>query len=201
MPTPEEAHAMCRLVPLTPIPISEVNLVSVIQEICRSHANGGALLAAFEVGPNSDLDWFASRNRLLEFDILPLLLARTDVRDALPTLKIPDFRIDWSRASMENANGFEESDSFHFDGKLSQMLFTGGAYGNGTRGDGRAEKEAALRFCDSAFGMRFSEVSYYRSYSAWTDWFGSISTYLDWTAVLVDRRLRKLWILTVTDSD
>jgi hypothetical protein len=201
MPTPEEAHAMCRLVPLAQVPVSEANLVSAIQELCRSHTHGGALLAAFEVGPNSDFDWFASRNRLLEFDILPLVLARREVRDALPELMIPDFCIDWSRASMESANGFEESNSFNFDGKLSQMLFNGGAYGSSTHGDGRAEKEAALRFCDTAFGMRFSEVSYFRSHSAWTHWFGNISTYLDWTAVLVDRRLRRLWILAVTDSD
>lgn len=129
MPTPEEAHTMCRLVPLAQIPVSEANLVSTIQELCRSHANGGALLAAFEIGPNSDFDWFASRNRLLEFDILPLLLARREVRDALPALKIPDFRIDWSRASLiESANGFEERSSFKFDSKLSHVLFHGGAY-------------------------------------------------------------------------
>lgn len=191
---------MCRLVPLAQIPVNETNLVSTIQEICGSHTNGGAFLAAFEVGTNSDFDWFASRNRLLEFDILPLLLARTEVRDALPTLKIPDFCIDWSRASScESANGFEMSDSFKFDGKLSQVLFYGGAYTSCADRDGRAEKEAALRFCDTAFGMRFSEVSYYRSYSAWTHWFGEIAW--DWTAVLLDRRLRKLWILAVTDSD
>ena len=101
----------------------------------------------------------------------------------------------------ESANGFEERSAFKFDGKLSHVLFHGGAYSNGVDGNGRAAKEAALRFCDSAFGMRFSEVLYYRSYTAWTDWFGAISTYLDWTAVLFDRRLRKLWILAVTDSD
>ena len=192
---------MCRLVSLAQVPVNEANLVSTIQELCRSHANGGALLIAFEVGPNSDFDWFASRERLLDFDILGLLLARREVRDALPALEIPDFCIDWSRASMESANGFEENSSFKFDSKLSRVLFYGGAYPSCTGSDGRAEKEAALRFCDTAFGMRFSEVSYYRSYSAWTDWFGSISTYLDWTAVLFDRRLRKLWILAVTDSD
>lgn len=201
-PTPEQAHAMCRLVPLAQIPVNEANLVSTIQEICRSHANGGALLAAFEVGPNDDFDWFASRNRLLEFDILPLLLARTEVRDALPALKIADFPVaeNFSTAcSIESANGFEGSSPFNFDGELSHVLFYGGAYTSRADRDGRAEKEAALRFCDIAFGMRFSEVLYFKSHSAWTPWFGAIAW--DWTAVLFDRRLRKLWILAVTDTD
>jgi hypothetical protein len=201
-PTPEEAHAMCRLVPLAQVPVSEANLVSIIRELCRSHANGGAFLAAFEVGPNSDFDWFASRNRLIEFDILPLLLARTEVRDALPALKIEDFPIveNFSTTCLiANADGFEASSPFKFDGQLSQILFSGGTYGSGVHGDGRAEKEAALRFCDTAFGMRFSEVSYFRSHNAWTRWFGAIAW--DWTAVLFDRRLRKLWILAVTDTD
>ena len=57
--------------------------MSVIQELRRSHAQGGAFLAAFEVGPDNSFGWFASRNQLLEFDILPLLLARTEVRDGL----------------------------------------------------------------------------------------------------------------------
>jgi hypothetical protein len=202
MPTPEEAHTMCRLVPLAQVPVNEANLVSVIQELRRSHAHGGAFLAAFEVGPDNYFDWFASRNQLLEFDILPLLLARTEVRDALPALKIPDFRIDWSRASsIEGANGFERISPFWFDGHLSEILFRGGAYGSGAHGDGRAEKEAALRFCDAAFGMRFSEVLYFQSHNAWTPWFAEISTALDWTAVLIDRRLRKLWILAITDED
>jgi hypothetical protein len=202
MPTPEEAHAMCRLIPLIQVPVSETDLVSVIEELRRSHANGGALFAAFEVGPDSCFDWFASRNRLLEFDILQLLLARSEVRDALPALKIPDFHIDFSRASsVESANGFEEISPFWFDGYLSEILYRGGAYGSGAHGDGRAEKEAALRFCDAAFGMRFSEVLYFQTHNAWTPWFGDISIALDWTAVLIDRRLRKLWILAVTDED
>jgi hypothetical protein len=49
--------------------------------------------------------------------------------------------------------------------------------------------------------MRFSEVLYFQSHNAWTPWFGAISIALDWTAVLIDRRLRKLWILAVTDED
>jgi hypothetical protein len=88
--------------------------------------------------------------------------------------------------------------SFLFDGELAEKLYFGGAY-TSAKGDGRAEKENSLAFCEALFGLRLSEVWYCSSHSDWTPWFANIG--LDWTAILFDRRVRALSILAVTDSD
>ena len=93
---------------------------------------------------------------------------------------------------------FRATSSFLFDGELAQALYSGGAYTSAV-GNGRAEKENSLLFCEALFGLRLSEVWYGSSHSAWTPWFGNIAW--DWTAILFDRRLRALSILAITDTD
>jgi hypothetical protein len=176
------------------------------------------------VGPSKAFDWFASRSRLLEFGILRRLLDRVEVSSALPALKIqpstpedPAFVVrrvgdyapenyginygigdDYEFGDYEYDGNFRLTSSFLFDGQLAQVLYAGGAY-TSTRGDGKAEKENSLAFCEALFGLRFSEISHFSSQSAWTPWFGSIAW--DWTAILFDRRVRALSILAVTDTD
>lgn len=202
-PSPAEAHAASRLVSLTLLLITEPALLYVMQSLRQSHGNGDALLAAFVIGPDTHFDWFAARSQLLEFDLLRSLLSRDEVRQALPALAIPECPILSAELSFysEYADGFEDCRPFHFDGKLAQSLFLGGAYPRQTDSNGRDEKQAALQFCQVVFGMRYAECSYYTSHSPWTPWFGNISESLDWTAVLLDRRLRRLWILALTDMD
>ena len=89
-PTCEEAWAACQTVELEEISVSSTAITSVIDQVRKSHSNGGALLGTFYVAPNKVFDWFASRSRLLEFDILDVFLSRPDVRRSLPTLEIPD---------------------------------------------------------------------------------------------------------------
>lgn len=98
----------------------------------------------------------------------------------------------------EYDGNFRVTSSFLFDGELAQALYFGGAY-TSAQGDGRAEKEQSLGFCDALFGLRLSEVWYCSSHSAWTPWFRNIAC--DWTAILFDPRLRALSIVAVTDSD
>ena len=174
---------------------------AVLARIRETHIHGGALFASLHVGSSRDFDWFASRNRLLEFGILRQLLGRAEVRSGLPALQIQTSPSDDSTSETCNFgddNGFQMANSFLFDGLLAQILYGGGAYTRG-HGDGRTEKENSLAFCDAVFGSRFSEVSYFSSHSAWTPWFEGIAW--DWTAVLFDRRSRALSVLAVTDTD
>ena len=90
------------------------------------------------------------------------------------------------------------SNQFLFDGALTQALYQGGAY-HKAQGDGREEKTFSLEVCDAMFGLRFGEVSYYVTYDAWTPWFGGIAW--DLIAVLFDRRVRKIWVTAITDTD
>lgn len=216
---------MCQQISLEIRPTVDPRLVSVLNRLRETHANGGALFASFEVGLNKDFDWFASRDQLPVFGILRLLLDRAEVSSALPLLKIepskPDdpafvvhrlgdlgpvdpgiagygIGVDFEVPNQDYDGEFRWTSPFLFDGELANKLYSGGAYTHG-EGDGRAEKENALSFCEALFGLRFSEVSYYSTHSDWTPFFGSIG--LDWTAILFDRRTRALSILAVADTD
>jgi hypothetical protein len=219
-PTFVQARAMCQQVPLEIRPLIDPRVDSVLNRIRETHANGGALFASFNVGPSKAFDWFASRGRLLEFGILRQLLDRVEVSSALPTLKIqpsrredPAFLVhrlgdyelgnygfgdDFGVGDVEYNGNFRMTSSFLFDGELAQALYAGGAY-TSAQGDGRAEKENSLAFCEALFGLRLSEVWYCSSHSDWTPWFANIAW--DWTGVLFDRRVRALSILAITDSD
>jgi hypothetical protein len=200
-PTFVQARTMCQQVPLDIRPLSDPRVDTVLNRIRESHANGGALFASFNVGASKPLDWFASRNRLLEFGILRQLLGRIEVRGGLPALEIQTFLPDDSAiesCSLGDDGDFQMTSSFLFDGQLAQVLYGGGAYTRSI-GDGRTEKESSLAFCDAVFDLRFSEVSHFSSHSGWTPWFAGIAW--DWTAILFDRRIRALSILAVTDTD
>lgn len=189
-PTAIEVREMCEQIQLTPTSLPEHPFQTFLQRLCKSHDNGGAYLAAFDVGPSSVFDWFASRNRLEDEQLLDELLTRPFVRQAFPELLIP--------SSGPIKSGLSMSSQFLFEGALSQALYQGGAY-HTAKGDGREEKLFSLEVCDAMFGLRFGEVSYYITYEAWTPWFNGIAW--DLTAVLFDRRARKLWVTAITDTD
>ena len=191
---------MCQRVPLTPVQLTSGIFNDVLASLRESHSNGGAVLAAFRISSDDCFDWYASRNRLLEDSILVSLLSRPEVRLALPELMIPseaDLIVNPPPCPI-GAQVFSMESPFLFDGRLAQCLHSGGAYWH-KRGDGKEEKQLALRFCEAAFDLRFSEIQFYVSYNAWTRWFYNVAW--DWTSILFDRNLRTLWILAVTDTD
>jgi hypothetical protein len=119
-----------------------------------------------------------------------ILLVRPTIRETLPDLAIPE--------TFPDGAGFELSTSFTLDGNLAHSLYHGGAY-HRQSGDGRSEKELAVRVCDAMFGLRFAEVRRYTSNQLWTRWFYGIAW--DSSDVLFDRRLRRLWVIAITDTD
>jgi hypothetical protein len=189
-PTAIEVHQMCEQIQLTLACLPDYPFETFLQRLRKSHDQGGAYLAAFDVGPNSVFDWFASRNRLEDEELLDQLLSHPTIRQAFPELLIPTSRKIKSELAMAS--------QFLFDGALAQALYQGGAY-HEAQGDGREEKTFSLEVCDAMFGLRFGEVSYYVTYGAWTPWFRGIAW--DLTAVLFDRRARKLWVTAITDTD
>lgn len=189
-PSPEEATAMCRRIALGTVILPEYPFDEFIQSINMSHRNGGVQIAAFDIGADSVFDWFASRNRLWEFGILDGLLVRSTIRETVLELKIPE--------TFPEGAGFGMGTSFTLDGGLASSLYRGGAYHKPT-GDGRKEKELALAVCNAMFGLRFGEVNRYTSTAMWTPWFYGIAW--DSSDVILDRRLRRLWLVAITDTD
>jgi hypothetical protein len=197
-PSWDEAVEMCSRVQLTQVLPTNEPFKVFAESINKSHRNGGLQLAGFEVGFNIVFDWFASRNRLTEFDVLDRLLVRPTIREALPELAIPDSFADGKGCSLSTSFGFGLSTSFTLDGDFARSLYHGGAYHKQT-GDGRPEKELAIRVCDAMFGLRYGEVNRYTSSQMWTPFFRGIAW--DSSDVLFDRRLRRLWIVAITDTD
>jgi len=189
-PSPDEAAQMCSRVQLSQVILPEQQFNVFIQSIRKSHRKGGVQLAAFDMEVDPIFDWFASRNRLTEFGVLDALLVQPTIRQAVPELKIPD--------SLSQGAGFGLSTPFTLDGNLAHALYHGGAY-HKQRGDGRNEKELAGAVCNAMFGLRFGEVSRYTSHEPWTPWFRAIAW--DSSDIVFDRRIRRLWLVAITDTD
>ncbi len=189
-PTWADVRDMCRRIRLEPLELPTGPCEKFLKCLRERHSNGGAQLAAFEVGPNPVFDWFVSRNQLTENRLLDWLVLHPAIIESFPDLHIS--------AVPKDVKGFEWFDPFQYEGMLASRLYRGGAYWieNGT---GRAERELALELCDAMFGLRFAEVTCYLSYDAWSPWFKDIAW--DLTAILFDKKIRKLWMLAVTDVD
>jgi hypothetical protein len=134
-------------------------------------------------------DWFASRNRLSDERLIYKLIVHPAIREALPQVQIPESKAE---------TGLAMGRPFLIDGSLARALYNGGAYTVAV-GEGRGDKDLALKVCDDIFGLRFGEVSLLESFQGWTPWFKGIVW--DMTVVLFDRRLRRLSILAITDTD
>lgn len=193
---------MCGRIELASIREMDKRVEQVLERLRMTHSNGGAFLAVVRIEADEIFDWFASRNRLLEYEILPLLMQREEIGALLPEVKIaesPRVTEDQNACSIAASNGFSFDNPFALDGQLAHCLFRGGAYGPNVRISGRTAMQLAGEYCEAAFDKRYEEVSLFTSYAAWTPWFAGIAW--DWTSVLFDKRERKLWILVVTDED
>lgn len=157
-------------------------------ELRARHDNGGAHIAAFDLGDDAGFEWFASRNRLDE--VLDWLVLHPVIVEALSEIAIPTIR--------QNTNGFKLYNPFLVDGLLASTLYYGGAYWAET-GNGQREKALALAVSEAMFGTRYGEIGSAVSYDAWTPWFKGIAW--DLTLAVFDRRQRRLWLLAVTDTD
>lgn len=160
-----------------------------LSSLRESHNNGGAYIEAFDVLPNNIFDWFASRNRLSEEELIDTLMIHPAIRAALPEIEISEIK---------PSTGLTLGDPFLLDGTFARRLHYGGAYWN-AKNNGKPAKALALEVCDAMFGLRYGEVSLLESFKAWTPWFRCIAW--DLTEVLFDRRLRRLWVFVITDTD
>lgn len=189
-PSFNEVREMCRHIRLKAVVLPKEPFQKFLSSLRESHSNGGAYLVAFDVGADPVFDWYASRNRLWDERLLEFLMAHSAIREGLSELAIPE--------NPQIEKGFSMESQFILGGTLAGILYQGGAYWQAT-GDGRSEHSLAMEVCDAMFGLRFGEVTCNCNADPWTPWFCGIAW--DLTAVVFDRRERRLWILAVTDTD
>ena len=188
-PTFADVRAMTQRISLAPVTLPEKPFSDFLRYLRESHSNGGAHIAAFDVPPDATFDWFASRNRLSEEELIDTLITHPAIREALSEIRVPEIKA---------STGLSLADPFLLDGRLARCLYAGGAYWN-AKNDGKASKSLALDVCHAMFGLRYGEVSLFESSQAWTPWFHGIAW--DLTEIVFDRRLRRLWVFVVTDTD
>jgi hypothetical protein len=188
-PTFGDVLEMTQRVGLNRVTLPEKPFSDFLRCLRESHRNGGAHIAAFDVSPDNIFDWFASRNRLSDEELIDGLIFHPAIRAALGELAIPEIK---------PSTGLALGDPFQLDGTFAHLLHHGGAYWN-AKNDGRSAKTLALDVCDAMFGLRYGEVSLVESSEAWTPWFHGVAW--DLTEVVFDRRLRRLWVFVVTDTD
>jgi len=173
---------------IRPLEIKSPILGEFLARLRRNHANGGAYLFCFEVGPSSVYDWYTSRNRWSFDGIIDTLLEHPAF---LSQLKEID-------ATAPIASGLQQESSFLLDGRFAALLHLGGAYTQ-AQGDGREEKQFAIKVCEEMFGLRYGEITCNMSGAVWTPWFYGIAW--DLTIMIFDKRLRRVWLFVITDTD
>jgi hypothetical protein len=178
---------------------------AVLDELRRTHDNGGALLKRFTLDSDDDvLHWFASRNRFGEYDFFQIFLGSQAVRDALPQLQVPeqlgrDLGFGESR-QLGRDLGFAQSWSgtLTLDGELAAMLVAGGAYER-FKGTPTEAKRLCAAFVDAIVGDRHGDFVVYETSRPWSPWFYDIAW--DKTWALIDQRQDEVILLCVTDTD
>lgn len=173
-------------------------VAAVVDEINRTHVNGGALFAHFDLAPHPVLDWYGSRNRLEEIDFVDQFVRLSTMAAVWPEM-LSEHKIQ-QRIVTEKAwpNILQWQTPFALDGELANLIYQGGAYERSRLTPGDAKRLAGA-FCAALFGERYDEVWVCRSPNPWTSWFYGIAW--DITYFGFDKRERAAWFLCVTDTD
>ena len=175
-------------------PLEDDSLQSYLDEVRRTHSNGGFLLGRWRAVEYPDVaQWFASRNRLDEYELFRLLFDSDTFREALPALDVPP-RLDRVAARLKE----QWAGSLMLDGAWAGLIVQGGAYER-FRGTAREAKDLAAGAVHALIGDRFEDIRVDVSHEAWTPWFANVAW--DHTCVLTDTRNAEITVLCITDTD
>ncbi|UKS26606.1 hypothetical protein LOZ80_34685 [Paenibacillus sp. HWE-109] len=165
----------------------------IIEEVKRlysySHANGGVILACFEVINKDVFSTIPFMN--IEYKLyFENLLSCYDIVTSLPELKIG--------TPFHDDVIFERSTPFILDGEIASTLFNGGAYRR-FQGSPRDAKNIAEKLCDTIIDGRYAEVILFKTNSPWCDWFFDVAW--DYTWIIFDKQKCRFWLMCLTDTD
>jgi hypothetical protein len=175
------------------VPVEHPDVTVVLDELGRTHVNGGALLGGFRVvDGDTVISWFASRNRFDEYDFSQHFLGSRAVREAFPQLRVPE--------PLVRDLGFKESwtGSLTLDGEVAATLVHGGAYER-FKGTPVEAKQLGAAFVEALVGERHHDFKVYASHQPRAPWFCDIAWDATWA--LIDQRAAVIYLLCVTDTD
>lgn len=165
-----------------------------LDALASTRTNGGYLIGQWKAVEYSEVtQWFASRNRLDEYELFRTLFVSPAFREHLPELAVP---ADLARVPAGLAEQW--AGSLMLDGAWAGLLVSGGAY-EAFEGSAREAKELASAATDALIDGRFEEFRVDVSHEAWTPWFAGVAW--DTTYVLTDVRNAEVTVLCATDSD
>lgn len=161
------------------------------------------LLYCFTVSEDPVFDWFAYGRDTLDgvdlshggMDFFAHFLGCDTVRAEAKALEIPNpLRLPDTKDEMT----FGLAAPLMFEGQLAQSL-VGRVFYVGFQGPHSEAKKLAQDFRFALFQDRYEDVLMYDSNKAWSPWFCDLGD--DWTVIIFDRRLRRIWLLCKTDTD
>jgi hypothetical protein len=189
-PTAQEISSMPGELLITPENFQSDAVDELLAAMHSIYRNGDARFVSFIINPHPVLDFLTVYDQLDKQHFWIKLLSSPLLLDQLP----------WLGASYIDSTTvtFEPFSAYYLDGDLAQTLMIGGAY---ERFAGTAEeaKSLGLEFCADVFANRYDEVVVRKSKDPWAQWFN----YAPWdnTWLGLDRRVRRLWMLSTKDTD
>ena len=164
-------------------------LEAVLKAVQRTHGDGHARIAQFQLEVEPDVAWFLTRNRLPETSFFTEFFYSDVVQERM--------RI----APPVSANvglGFALESPFVAMGRLAQLISSGGAY---LRFEGSDAEVLQLvkGFADAALDSRLSDTAVYVSWEGWSPWFKAIAW--DATFFCLNKESGTATVLVTTDTD
>ncbi|MEI5907077.1 hypothetical protein WAK64_08405 [Bacillus spongiae] len=157
------------------------------QAITSTHVNGGIIIKCFKINNKNLLSPYLSEEHERYFN---KFFTSKDIKQAIPELKIED--------ELVCKTDFERISPFLLDGDFGDTIYHGGAY-ESFPGTPKEAKKLGEELCQFIFGDRILDILPYRSYNPWSTWFYDVAW--DCTWFLIDKELKRIWVICVTDTD
>ncbi len=171
-----------------------------LEALRQTRTHGGVRLGCFYVPEHKVLDYFASRNLLVDVD------GADELGFARHFFSSPAVRSLFSEAQtaelpeddmLDFPPVFGWDSPFTFEGEIAERIFEGGAYKTFQGPPARAIA-TARRFREAIYGERYTDVRPCTSFDRWHARFQYVEHF---TWLLMNKRYRSIWLLCVTDSD
>ncbi len=161
----------------------------VVGAIKATHVNGGVLLRCFR--PTTTAFDHAFRNDLQgERHLLRAFLESESLTHLVPELDISK--------PIEPFPEFTSYDCYEFEGAITSLLLSSGAYID-SKIEANNARMLAAAFVDEMLTETRDVAAVYRISGAWAGWFCDVAW--DRSFAVLDPTARKWWLMCVTDTD